>query len=126
MVCRGYHCITDTLLVALFSRKPGGSSPGIYQVLSTGELYIVSIVVLIAGITEIVLLLRRIMQDLTVALLILAGIIFVVLAAARYTGVSELAATASHPHSIAFWSVGAFLISAIHSSICVGLAAGAR
>ncbi len=29
-------------------------------------------------------------------------------------------------HSVTYWSIAAFIVSAIHSSICVGLAAGAR
>ena len=108
------------------SSKPGSNGPSVYQMLGAGELYIIAIVVLIAGVTEIVLLLRRIQQALTVALLILGAILFSILDAARYTGASELSPNAQPIHSVAFWSLGAFAVSALHSSICVGLAAGAR
>lgn len=95
--------------------------------LGKGDLYLISIVVLIAGVTEIALLLRKIRQDMTMALLIIGGFLFILFDAARYAGASSLAeASQLSPHSVTYWSLAAFAISAIHSSICVGLAAGAR
>lgn len=108
------------------SNKPNNSPPSVWQMLGEGELYIIAIVVLIAGVTEIILLLRQIRQATTVALLILGAILFVIVDAAKYAGASELSPTAPPLHSVTFWSIGAFVISALHSSICVGLAAGAR
>lgn len=107
------------------SSKPGGSTPSIYQMLGGGELYIIAIVVLIAGIVEIALLLNRI-DNFTIALLLIAAFLFVIIDAAKYAGASELTTTASPPHSVAIWSIVVFAVSASHSSVCVGLAAGVR
>jgi hypothetical protein len=108
------------------ANKPNSNPPSIYQMLDAGELYIIAIVVLIAGVTEIALLLRQIRQGLTVAMLMIGGLIFILVDAARYAGASELTANTHIPHSVAFWSAGAFIVSAVHSSICVWLAAGTR
>lgn len=109
------------------SANPRNPAPGAYQLLGTGDLYLISIVVLIAGVTEIALLLRKIRQDMTMALLIIGGFLFILFDAARYAGASSLVgALQPSPHSVTYWSLVAFVLSAIHSSICVGLAAGAR
>lgn len=109
------------------SANPKGPSPGTYQLLGKGDLYLISVVVLIAGVTEIALLLSKIQRDMTMALLIIGGFLFILFDAARYAGASSLVETSQpFPHSVAYWSLAAFAISATHSSICVGLAAGAR
>jgi hypothetical protein len=115
------------LLWTYLSNTPRSNSPSFYQILAKGDLFLISVVVLIAGITEIILLIKRIRQDLTVALLIIGGFLFVIIDAARYAGASTLTGnTANVPHSIAYWSLAAFAVSAIHSSVCVWLAAGVR
>jgi hypothetical protein len=109
------------------SANPKNPSPGAYQLLGKGDLYLISVVVLIAGVTEIALLLRKIQHDMTMALLIIGGFLFIMFDAARYAGASSLVGTLQpSPPSVTYWSLAAFAISAIHSSICVGLAAGAR
>lgn len=109
------------------SSSPRSGSPSIYQVLDTGDLFLIAIIVLIAGVTEIVLLLQRIRQNLTIGLLIVGGFLFVLFDAAKYAGASLASInTIIAPHSVTYWSLGAFVVSALHSSICVGLAAGAR
>jgi hypothetical protein len=108
------------------SNQPNDASPNVYQVLGHGDLYLIAIIVLIAGITEIVLLLRKIEKDMAVALLIIGGFLFVLLDAGRFAGASAMASSSAIPHSVTYWSIVAFIVSAVHSSICVGLAAGAR
>lgn len=109
------------------SSRPGVDPPSIFRLLGNGDLFLVAIIVLIAGVTEIALLFRRIEQDLTVALLIIGGFLFVLVDAARYAGASQLSVNvAADIHSITYWSLAAFIVSALHSSICVGLAAGSR
>lgn len=109
------------------SSNPSAYTPSIYRLLASGELYLVSIVVLIAGITEIALLLRQIEQSLLVALLVLSAIIIVTIDAARYAGASALPVNIlSPPHSTTYVSGALFVFSALHSSTCVRLAAGAR
>jgi hypothetical protein len=124
-----------TILAALIpfawtaaSNNPSDPGPSIYTVLGAGDLYLVSIIILIAGLTEIVLLLRQIKQPLIVALLVLSAPILIVLYAAWYAGASSVAA-ASHaapPHSVAYLSLTAFALAAVHSSLCVLLAAVAE
>jgi energy-converting hydrogenase Eha subunit C len=114
------------LLWTYISSSPRNTSPNIYQILGKGDLYLISVVVLIAGITEIILLTKRIRQDLTVALLIIGGFLFVIVDAAKYAGASEFIGGSIAPHSVAYWSIAAFAVSAIHSSVCVWLAAGVR
>jgi hypothetical protein len=110
------------------SGKPGEGSPSIYKIFGAGDLYLISVIVLIAGLTEIALLFRRIRHDVTLALLVLSAFLFAFLFTARYAGASSIADAASNswspPHSIAYLSLAAFVISALHSSICVLLAAG--
>ncbi len=106
------------------SSKPGDRGPSMYILLGSGDLYLVSVIVLIAGLTEIVLLMRQ-LDEFTVALLVLAAIFFVIIDAARYAGASAITTNAnSPPHSIAYLSLVAFGLAAAHSSICVSLAAG--
>ena len=71
------------------SSKPDVGGPSIYKLLGSGDLYLVSVIVLIAGLTEIVLLLR-LLDEFTVALLVLAAIFFVIIDAARYAGGASL------------------------------------
>jgi hypothetical protein len=109
------------------SSRPGDGGPNIYQLLGSGELYLVSIIVLIAGLTEIVLLFSRIKYNLTVAIIVLSAFIFAYLFTARYAGASSVAdasLASSSSHSVTYLSLAAFAISALHSSICVLLAAG--
>jgi uncharacterized membrane protein len=109
------------------SASPGDSNPSIYKLLGSGDLYLASVIVIFAGLTEIALLFRRISEknDLNVALLVLGGIFAVLICAARYAGAS-MAADAGHsaPDSVAYWSLLAFTFAAVHSSFCVILAAG--
>lgn len=108
---------------------PADSNPSIYKLLGSGDLYLVSVIVIFAGLTEIALLFRRLGEkhDLNVALLVLGGIFAVLICAARYAGAST-AADAGHsaPNSVAYWSLLAFAFAAAHSSLCVILAAGAE
>ena len=76
------------------SSKPNVGGPSVYQLLGSGDLYLVSVIVLIAGLTEIVLLMRQ-LDEFTVALLVLAAIFFVIIDAARYAGASAIANTSS-------------------------------
>jgi hypothetical protein len=58
---------------------------------------------------------------------VLSAFIFAFLFTARYAGASSVAdaSLASSPsHSVTYLSLAAFAISALHSSICVLLAAG--
>lgn len=115
------------ILWATQSSSPEAVTPSVYKLLGSGDLYLISVVVIIAGLTEIALLFRRINQVLTVALLVLAAILVVLIDAARYAGASSVAANAgAPPHSVTYWSLVAFGFSALHSSICVNLAAGIK
>jgi hypothetical protein len=115
------------ILWATQSTSPEAVTPSIYTLLGSGDLYLISVVVIIAGLTEIVLVLRRINQVLTVALLVLAAILVVLIDAARYAGASSVTTNSGiPPHSITYWSLVAFGFSALHSSICVNLAAGIK
>ncbi len=105
---------------------PGRGAPNIYEVLGRGDLYLIAIIVLIAGVTEIALILRHMKKDLTVALLLIGGFLLVLVDAARYANASSIPINTVPSHSVLYWSLGAFLLSATHSSICVGLAAGVR
>ena len=111
------------------SVSPDKSNPSLYKLLGSGDLYLVSVIVIFAGLTEIALLFRKLGEknDLNVALLVLGGIFAVLVCAARYAGAST-AADAGHsaPNSVAYWSLLAFAFAAVHSSICVILAAGAE
>jgi hypothetical protein len=109
------------------SGRPGAITPSIYQLLETGELYPISIVLVIAGIAEIVLLFRWIKHSMTVALLVLSALIVVTIDCARYAGASALPVNyISPPHSTTYVSIALFCFSALHSSICVWLAVGTR
>lgn len=106
------------------NKAPG---PGIYQVFGKGDLYLISVVLLLAGITEIILLIKRIEQDFTVALLIVGGILIVIFDIGKYSNASTLYGNVSAPpNSVTYWSLAAYIVSTIHSSICVWLAAGVR
>lgn len=104
----------------------GKASPSIYQVLGRGDLYLVAIIILLAGVTEIALLFRHIDSTLTLALLIIGALFIAPLDAARYANASGQPIGVMPSHSVVYWSVAAFVFSAIHSSTCVKLAAGVR
>jgi hypothetical protein len=107
--------------------SPKSAPPSIYQVLGKGDLFLISVVLLIAGITEIILLTKRISQDFTVALLIIGGFLIAIFDAAKYAGASAASAgPAAPPNSVTYWAIAAFVVSTIHSSVCVWLAAGVR
>ena len=111
------------------STSPSESDPSIYRMLGSGDIYLISVIVIFAGLTEIALLFRKLSEknDLNVALLVLGGIFAVLVCAARYAGASTAVdAGRSAPNSVAYWSLLAFAFAAVHSSFCVILAAGAE
>jgi hypothetical protein len=105
------------------SAQPANPAPNINEILGHGDLYLISVILLIAGITEIILSLRLIPQTLVVAMLILGGFLLVTVDAARYAGASSVSETGSTAASVTHWSLALFVISVVHSSICVGLEA---
>lgn len=111
------------IIWAAQSAQPASPAPSINELLGRGDLYLISVILLIAGITEIILSLRLIPQTLVVAMLILGGFLLVTVDAARYAGASSVPETGSTAASVTHWSLALFVISVVHSSICVGLEA---
>jgi hypothetical protein len=108
-----------------------GGPPSIFELLSRGDLLLISLVVTIAGITELVLVLNRIRQDqiMPVALVLLGGVLVVVAEAFWYADLSAQlldGQKATSSHAVAFGSLLLFSLSAFCSSVSVTLSAGAR
>lgn len=118
------------LMWTYFSAMPGSPEPSIWQLFGNGDVYIISVVLMMAGLTEIVLLLDRIAK-LSAIGLVLGGVILAMLNAAKYAGVMELMANSHEtaamvPHSVTLWSISLFVLAVFHSTVCVRLAAGAE
>jgi len=108
-----------------------GKIPSIFELLGHGDLLLISLVVTIAGITDITLVFRRIRpaQSLPVALLVLGAVLVITAEALWYADVTaRLLDKQSFPaaHSVTYGSIGLFLISSFCSSACVSIAAGTR
>ncbi len=105
--------------------------PGIYELLGRGDLLLISLVVTIGGITEVVLVLNKIdqRQMLPVALYLLGGVLAVVAEAAWYADITARlldGQPATVPEPVTAGSLILFGLSALCSSACVRVAAGAR
>jgi uncharacterized membrane protein len=103
--------------------------PGFYDLLGTGDLLLIAIVISIAGIAELALVLRQTRPDqiLWVALLILGNLLFIVSAALWFGDLASrvLEGEAGNPvGAVAFGSIALFAVAAGMSSTCVWLAAG--
>lgn len=101
------------------------------ELLSKGDLVVVSIVIMIAGLAELVLVRRRIeaSKDLTTAILELACAVFIGAASYWYGGLlsdelSKIEGTSAG--SIMGWSLAIYGAGALLSSRCVWLAAEAE
>ena len=119
------------LTVIFFHGLDAGKTPSIFKLLGHGDLLLISLVVTIAGITEIALAFRRIhpAQSLPVALLVLGAVLVIAAEALWYADVTaRLLDKQSFPatHSVTYGSIGLFLISSFCSSACVSIAAGTR
>jgi hypothetical protein len=108
-----------------------GSPPSIYELLGRGDLLLISLVLTIAGITELVLVINRVSQPqvMPVALVLLGGVLVVVAEALWYADLSAQildGQKATGPHVVTYGSLLLFGLSAFCSSVCVRLAAGVR
>ena len=117
------------LAFTLFQGVDRNKVPGFYQLLGTGDLLLVGIVISIAGIAELVLVVRQTSpnQTIPVALLILGNLLLVASSGLWFGDLASLvlAGKQTNPDGIlAFGTITVFALAAVLSSACVWLAAG--
>ncbi|MFE5030278.1 hypothetical protein [Streptomyces sp. NPDC056683] len=127
-----------TFGVALFGLLPifwgylsGSEEDSFWSLFGKGDLYMLAVVLLVGGLTEICLIFKSIDSRGLLATLVLGGLLLVVTDSARYgTATHKLAALAGDaekmPHSVTWLSWVAYLLAALHSSTCVYLGAKAE
>lgn len=109
-----------------------GDPPSIYLLLGHGDLLLISLVVTIAGITELVLVAHNLIQEqiMVFALVLLGSVLVIAAEALWYADIAsqlldgQLLKAATH--TITYGSITLFAMSAFCSTVCVRLAAGAR
>lgn len=118
-------------LVLYFHGIDTSSPPGMFELLSRGDLLIISLVFTIAGLAELALVFNRIHQEqlLAAALLVIGGTLLITTEALWYSDITAQllrGGKVTSIHAVAFGSLALFGVSTFCSSICVRLAAGVR
>jgi hypothetical protein len=109
-----------------------GNPPGIFSLLGHGDLLLISLVVTIAGITELVLVVHSLTQKqiMIIALVLLGALLVIAAEALWYADIAsqlldgQLLITSAPV--ITYGSISLFVLSAFCSTVSVWLAAGTR
>ncbi|WP_042413031.1 hypothetical protein [Streptacidiphilus anmyonensis] len=119
--------VTFSLLPMFWGYLSGSGDTGFYSIFGKGDLFLLSTVLLAAGLTEIALIVKAIDNKGLLGTLILGALLLVVVDVARYSTVAQEASNPAHmealPHSIAWASLIMYLLAALHSTTCVYLGA---
>jgi hypothetical protein len=117
------------LLFLYFHGLDRSSPPSIFSLLGNGDLLLISLVVTIAGITELVLAMRNIRQSQLMAggIAVLGGVLAIAAEALWYADISAQmldGQPVAAVHAVTVGSLLFFSLSALSSAVCVWLAAG--
>lgn len=101
-----------------------GEGNWFYTAFGRGDLFLLSIVLIVAGFIEIAPRIRFIGTDMTLTLLILGAVPLIMVGIARYGTAEEKLSkdglrAEDMPHSVSWISLGLYLFAALHSTVCV-------